>query len=65
MWGASAEVGVQLLPSARLDGSFQAYRHAERYTGGIDWNQLRGMLQLQWTVGPDPGRRALTQGGAR
>jgi len=65
VWGASAEAGVQLLPSARLDGSFQAYRHAERYTGGIDWNQLRGMLQLQWTVGPDPGRRALTRGGAR
>ncbi len=65
VWGASAEAGVQLLPGARLDGSFQAYRHAERYTGGIDWNQLRGMLQLQWTVGPEPGASAVTRGGAR
>ncbi len=65
VWGASAEAGVQLLAGARLDGSFQAYRHAERYTGGIDWNQLRGMLQLQWTVGPEPGRSAAARGGAR
>ncbi len=65
VWGASADAGIQLLPEARLDGSFQAYRHAERYTGGIDWNQLRGLLQLQWTVGPEPGRAALPRGGAR
>ncbi len=64
VWGLSADGGVQLTSSARLDGSFQAYRHAERYAGGIDWNQLRGMLRLEWTVGPDPGR-AGGPGGAR
>ena len=65
VWGASAEAGVRLLPSARVDGSFQAYRHAERYTGGIDWNQLRGMLRVEWTVGPEPGRSSAPRGGAR
>ncbi len=65
VWGASAELGAQLLPGTRVDGSFQAYRHAERYTGGIDWNQLRGILRFQWTVGPEPGRSAVTRGGAR
>lgn len=65
VWGASAELGAQLLPGARVDGSFQAYRHSERYTGGIDWNQLRGIVRFQWTVGPEPGRSAVTRGGAR
>ncbi len=64
VWGLSADGGVQLTTSARIDGSFQAYRHAERYAGGIDWNQLRGMLRLEWTVGPEPGHRA-TPGGPR
>lgn len=66
VWGASADAGFQLLQGARVDGSFQAYRHAERYTGGIDWNQLRGMLRVEWTVGSEPGRTGhAARGGAR
>jgi len=66
VWGASADAGFQLLPSARLDGSFQAYRHAESYDGGIDWNQMRGMLRVEWTVGAEPGRTGhAARGGAR
>lgn len=63
VWGASADAGVPLGSAARLDGSFQAYRHRERYTGGIDWNQMRGMLRLVWTIGSEPGRRTPAGGG--
>lgn len=65
VWGASADVGVKLMDAARLDASMQSYRHRENYTGGIDWNQLRALVRLEWTVGPEPGRRAQVKGGAR
>ena len=64
VWGLSADGGVPLGAAAHLDGSFQAFRHRERYTGGIDWNQMRGMLRLVWTIGSEPGRR-MPAGGAR
>lgn len=62
--GASADVGMKLPASVRIDASLQAYRHAERYSGGIDWNQLRGLIRFEWTIGPEPGRGRLP-GGAR
>ncbi len=64
VWGLSADGGVPLGSAAHIDGSFQAYRHRERYIGGIDWNQMRGMLRLVWTIGSEPGRRG-PLGGAQ
>jgi hypothetical protein len=65
VWGGSADVGITPMPGTRIDGSLQAYRHGERYTGGIDWNQVRGLLRFEWTIGPEPGRRGASRGGAR
>jgi len=60
--GGGVEGAWPLLPTLRASGHVLAYRHlGASPASGPDWTQLRGMLQLEWTVGSEPGLR----GGAR
>jgi hypothetical protein len=54
--GLGGEAAVQLTERVGLFGSGMIYRHLAAGPGsGLDWNQRRGSLRLQWTVGSEPG----------
>ncbi len=56
--GLGAETSLRLTERSRVFGGFTAYRHVDRgESSELDWNQLRGTLRVQWTVGPEPGLR--------
>lgn len=57
--GLGGDASLRISERARVFGALAGYRHlgADR-TPDLDWNQLRGSLRLQWTVGAEP-RRAL------
>ena len=60
--GGGVEAAWPLLPALRASGRLLAYRHlGANPATGPDWTQLRGMLQLEWTLGSEPG----LAGGAR
>lgn len=54
--GAGVDVGMVLTPSLRFAGDAMLYRQTtERQPNLADWNQWRGGLRLEWTVGNEPG----------
>ena len=56
--GLSTDAGVQLAPNALLNWNFALYRHLNsRGLDAVDWNQLRATVQLEWSLGSDPGLR--------
>jgi hypothetical protein len=62
--GAGLDGRMRIGPRSRLTGSLMAYRH--RGLGGapdVDWSQFRGMLQFEWTLGPEPGLSRTAAGG--
>jgi hypothetical protein len=53
--GVGGEASLQLTERAGLFGSGMIYRHLAAGPGEtLDWNQRRGTLRLQWTVGSEP-----------
>ncbi len=65
VFGAGADGALRLGPRTRLSASLLNYWH--RGTSGlpdVDWGQLRGRLQFEWTIGPEPGVR-LAGGGTQ
>jgi hypothetical protein len=65
VFGVGADTSLRISDRARLVGGVTRYRHA--FAGeapGLDWNQLRGNLMLQWTLGSEPSV-AITPGGER
>jgi hypothetical protein len=54
--GLGAEANLRVSDRVRLFGSAATYRHLRAGpTSGMDWNQRRGSLRVQWTLGPEPG----------
>jgi len=62
VYGLGADGRIRLAPRTRLNGSLAFYRHSGLASEpDVDWSQVRGLLQFEWTIGPEPG----TNGGAR
>ncbi len=62
--GLGAEASLRLSDRARLFTGMTIYRHLHAgILPGMDWNQRRGSMRLQWTVGPEPGLPRLPGGG--
>ena len=61
--GVTAELALPLLPRATLFATGAAYRHPAGRSGGVDWNQRRGSLRLQWMLGSEPSLPAWNGGG--
>jgi hypothetical protein len=63
--GAGADGWLRLSHRSRGSGGLTMYRHVEgAKSPESDWNQLRGTLRVQWTVGSEPGL-AGSGGGSR
>lgn len=61
--GLALDASHRLGGRTRVSGSLAGYRHlggSEAST--VDWNQIRGTLRLEWTLGPEPGL-ATREGG--
>lgn len=53
--GLGTRAILRLSDRARLVGGISAYRHLDAGDApGMDWTQVRGNLQLRWTVGSEP-----------
>jgi hypothetical protein len=56
VYGAGAEVSIRAGARAQLFAGGAVYHHAGRVgAAGIDWNQRRASLRVQWSAGPDAG----------
>jgi hypothetical protein len=56
--GFGAEWTVPVSDRVQLAASATAYRHAGGGgASGMDWNQRRASVRLQWTMGAEPARR--------
>jgi hypothetical protein len=65
VYGLGADGRIRLNPRTRLAGALSVYRHrGTRGEPGVDWSQFRGHVQLEWTLGSEPGRISAA-GGAR
>jgi hypothetical protein len=65
VYGVGAEATVRFADRMRAFAAATIYRHAQAGpNAGMDWNQRRGTLRLEWTLGPEPGD-AVPTGGAR
>jgi hypothetical protein len=54
--GLGMESALRLSDRSRIVGNLTSYRHLDRSDlSDMDWNQLRGGLRVQWTVGAEPG----------
>jgi hypothetical protein len=62
--GLGAETSLRLSPRSRVFGAVTRYRHIDQGDQPeVDWNQLRGSLRVQWTLGPEPGQSQAGGGG--
>jgi hypothetical protein len=62
--GLAGEASYRLTDRSRAFGSLAAYRHLDRADQPqLEWNQLRGSLRLEWTLGPEPGVAGTGGGG--
>lgn len=60
--GAALDGGVRLSARTRAAANIMTYRHiGADARAGADWTQTRALLQLEWTLGPEPG----SPGGGR
>jgi hypothetical protein len=62
--GVGAEGSRRLAERGRAIASIMAYRQHGGMDPGIDWNQLRASLRLEWAVGGEPSAPR-TGGGTR
>jgi hypothetical protein len=61
--GTSTTGSVRLAPNMQFNGSLAFYRHLRsRGADTIDWNQFRASVQLDWSLGADPGIRTARRG---
>jgi len=59
--GLVLDGGVELSPRTHLSGSLQGYLHRGIDSSpAADWSQFRASVRLNWTIGPEPGIRAIT-----
>ena len=66
VFGLGLDGGMRLPNDMRLAGDVAMYRHAYGdMAPSTNWNQLRGSVRLEWTIGRDPGMAALAAGGVR
>jgi hypothetical protein len=64
--GAGTEASLRLSSRTRAVGALSRYRHLQGpESAEADWNQTRGSLRLQWTVGPEPGGSGSRRGAGR
>jgi hypothetical protein len=64
VYGLGADGRVRLGQRTRLNGSLAMYRHSGGVdASGVDWSQVRGLVQLEWTVGSEPGIAGAAGGG--
>jgi hypothetical protein len=57
VYGVGADGRVRLSPRTHLASSLAVYRHrGTRGEPDVDWSQFRGYVQLEWTIGSEPGR---------
>jgi hypothetical protein len=62
VYGLGADGRIRLATRTRLNGSLAFYRQSGPASeADVDWSQVRGLVQFEWTIGPEPG----TTGGAR
>jgi hypothetical protein len=53
--GLGVEATARLSDRARISANATAYRHSDAGTsGGLDWNQRRASVRLQWLAGREP-----------
>jgi hypothetical protein len=52
--GAMAELALRLHDRAQLHATGAAYRHGGDSANGLVWNQRRGSVRLEWTIGAEP-----------
>ena len=56
VWGIGGDGRIRIGPRTHLAGSLMTYRHHGAGTApDVDWSQTRGLLRLDWTLGPEPG----------
>jgi hypothetical protein len=54
--GLGAEASLPVNDRVHLFAGLSAYRHLGRGTdSGVDWNQRRASVRLQWSLGAEPG----------
>ncbi|MEZ4414135.1 MAG: hypothetical protein R3E10_00110 [Gemmatimonadota bacterium] len=59
VYGAGVDGRYELGERTSVSGSFSVYRHdAGVDSPEVDWNQMRGSLRVDWTLGAEPARRA-------
>jgi hypothetical protein len=69
VYGLGGEASLRLSDRAELFAAATAYRHVTAGSiRGLDWNQRRGSVRLQWTLGreprlPLPGMPVMPDGG--
>jgi hypothetical protein len=62
--GLGVETSLRVSERARLFAGVAGYRHLrDGAMNGMDWNQRRGSVRLQWTLGPEPGTPRGVGGG--
>lgn len=55
--GGGFDLGVALRPDLRVVGDAMLYRNTATGMPGLaDWNQKRGSIRLEWSLGGDPGQ---------
>ena len=58
--GVATAADVRIRSDARVTWDVALYRHIRaRGINASNWNQLRAALQLDWSIGSDPGMSAL------
>lgn len=63
VYGLGLDGRVRIGPRTNLSGSLGAYRHSAEDSPDVDWSQLRGVIRLDWVIGPEPGLSAINGGG--
>jgi hypothetical protein len=65
VYGLAAELSLRLSSRAQLAAGAAAYHYPARsQAAGVDWNQRRGTLRVQWTAGAEPAPPLARAGGA-
>lgn len=62
VYGLGTDAGFKLSDAARIGWSFAVYRHEnEKPATELDWNQMRGTVWMEWTVGSNPDIKRVAQ----
>lgn len=65
VYGVGLDGGYRLDARTRVTGSVALYRHDDPSGSSVvDWNQFRGSLRFEWTVGPEPGLARRSEDGS-